>query len=153
MKPIAQRFWSKVTKTEGCWLWIGAKNTRGYGKLSKGRAGEGFIAAHRLSYELAYGPIPLGRNVLHKCDNACCVRPEHLFIGTQADNLADMTIKGHRRYRSHSGEDNGRAKFTLIGVRDVRRRFGEGELRSALAKGYGVNWSTVDRIVKGRLWK
>ena len=153
MKPIEQRFWSKVVKTEGCWLWNGARNTQGYGKLAKGKTTDGTVAAHRLSYELAYGAIPIGRNVLHRCDNPACVRPDHLFLGTQTENLMDMTSKGHRSYRSHKGEDNGRAKLTLVQVKGIRQRFAKGKLRSILAKEYGVDWSTINRIVKGKLWK
>ncbi len=153
MKLIEQRFWAKVLKTEGCWLWQGAKNIQGYGKLGRGKKQEGTIAAHRLSYELTFGPIPEGKYILHKCDNPGCVRPDHLFIGSQTDNLIDMTLKGHRRFRTHSGENNGRAKLTLAQVNKIRGRFAKGELRSSLAKEYEVNWSTINRIVKHIRWQ
>lgn len=153
MKPIEQRFWTKVEKTEGCWLWSGATNKQGYGELGKGRRGDGNIAAHRLSYEIAYGPIPPAMQVLHKCDNPGCVRPDHLFLGTQKVNLEDMTAKDHRSHYSQKGEDNGRAKLTLIQVQEIRQRFANGDLRSLLAKEYRVRWRVIDRIVTGKSWR
>ena len=153
MKPIEQRFWEKVLKTEGCWLWQGATNLQGYGKLSRGRVSEGTLAAHRLSYEIAFGAIPPGQYVLHKCDTPLCVRPDHLFLGSQTDNLLDMTLKGHRSFRPHSGESNGRAKLVETQVSQIRGRFAKDESRAKLAKEYGVDWSTIDRIVKQTSWK
>src|SRR6267378_450691 len=93
-RPEAERFWEKVKETASCWLWTGA-NKPGrwpYGML----AGPGKTAklAHRVSWELHHGAIPTGLNVLHKCDNPSCVRPDHLFLGTLADNTADMIAKG-----------------------------------------------------------
>lgn len=89
------RFWLRVGKTEddSCWLWLGSRKERngGYGQLSfYGR----FAYAHRVSWHLSNGPIPEGAQVLHKCDNPPCVRPDHLFLGTQADNVRDMFRKG-----------------------------------------------------------
>lgn len=153
MKPLEQRFWAKVIKSDNCWLWTGAKNLQGYGKIGKGRAGDGFIATHRLSYQLAYGEIPEGKCVLHRCDNPACVRPDHFFIGTQTDNLEDMTNKGHRRFRAHRGEDNGRAKLTAEQVMRIRQRSLTGETRALLARLFNVSWSTIDRIVKGIRWQ
>ncbi len=102
--PIAERFWAKVNK-EGpivrdgltpCWMWTGTLSRRGYGSLSRGRRDQGHVRATRLSWELHVGPIPDGLFVLHHCDNPPCVRPEHLFLGTQRDNITDMVSKGRR---------------------------------------------------------
>jgi len=88
---LAERLWSKVTKTETCWTWTGARNRKGYGEIgAKGRVQK----AHRIAWELTYGPIPEGLDVLHHCDNPPCCRPDHLFLGTDADNMADMMAKG-----------------------------------------------------------
>src|SRR5262245_50376469 len=93
------RFWAKVNKTDGCWLWTAQVNNKGYGrfyyypKTETHRRSWG-IYAHRLSWMLANGEIPEGMNVLHRCDTPACVNPEHLFLGTQADNMHDCKIKG-----------------------------------------------------------
>lgn len=92
-KTLAERVWSRVTKTEGCWLWTGSKTVHGYGLVSNGHTGwAGY--AHRLIYAWTFGPIPDGMEVCHRCDTPSCVRPEHLFLGTHADNMHDMAAKG-----------------------------------------------------------
>lgn len=90
-----QRFWSKIKKTDGCWEWQGQRNHRGYGEVSVSRK---WVKAHRFSWASVNGPIPAGMFVLHHCDNRACVRPEHLFLGTQKDNMRDAKAKG-RAYR------------------------------------------------------
>jgi hypothetical protein len=86
-----QRFWSKVQKSDGCWEWQGARNWKGYGEHSVNcRA----IKAHRYSWALHHGPIPDKALVCHRCDNPCCVRPDHLFIGNNSDNQRDAVKKG-----------------------------------------------------------
>lgn len=101
-RSIEERFWPKVNKTETCWLWTGATDEKGYGKLNRGeqafgQAGGPIAMAHRVAWELTYGPIPDGLNALHKCDTPPCVRPDHLFLGTLAENNDDMWTKGRAR--------------------------------------------------------
>ncbi len=86
-KPIADRFWPKVQKTDDCWLWNGATNSQGYPQLGAGRRGEGVVYAHRLSYELANGPIPEGLVIDHLCRTPSCVNPAHLEAVGQSTNI------------------------------------------------------------------
>ena len=89
--PFEARFWERVERTETCWPWTAAVNSAGYGMV--GRDG-GLFLAHRIAFELTNGPIPDGLVVCHRCDTPRCCRPDHLFLGTQGDNLADMWAKG-----------------------------------------------------------
>lgn len=101
-------FWAKVEKTEGCWLWTGARFQRGAGPTRVLTYGQFYYGnhlgpAHRFAWEVTHGPIPDGLLVCHHCDVMHCVRPEHLFLGTHADNSHDMVLKG----RSTTGDRNG----------------------------------------------
>ena len=96
IRPVEERFWEKVQKTDGCWLWTGATIAAGYGELAVGQPRKP-LRAHRLSWEMHHGPIPEGLLVLHHCDVRNCVRPEHLFLGTHQDNMADAYAKGRMR--------------------------------------------------------
>ena len=98
---VAERFWSKVRRTDGCWLWTASvSKAGGYGLL---RVNGATRTTHRISWEIAYGPIPVGLSVLHRCDVPACVRPSHLFLGTQQDNLRDMHSKGRGRGPGRAG--------------------------------------------------
>lgn len=77
----------------GCWEWSGLRSARGYGRF-----GHDSRRAHRIAWELTFGPVPDGLLVCHTCDNPPCIRPEHLFLGTDADNARDMVAKGRGRY-------------------------------------------------------
>lgn len=98
-RSLAARFWAKVNKTPTCWLWTANRLPKGYGVINVGgRAGSQQLA-HRVSWELHFGPIPDGLWVLHRCDNPPCVRPDHLFLGTVQDNVDDMVTKGRANFR------------------------------------------------------
>jgi hypothetical protein len=133
----------------GCIEWGGVKNTYGYGTLRKGPKGAGWLLAHRVSYELAYGPIPDGLGVLHRCDNPPCVNVEHLFLGTQADNVADMVAKG----RIQRGTQRRDAKLTEDIVREIRQRYAAGGVtQKSLAGEFGVLQAKISKIVLRRCW-
>lgn len=109
---VEDRFWSKIDKNgpihpilkTPCWLWKGTVAVNGYGDLSvEGKR----IGTHRLSYQIHYGGIESKLHVLHKCDNRICCNPEHLFTGTQADNVKDMGHKGRWRNQHASGSAYG----------------------------------------------
>lgn len=153
MPTLPERFWAKVERSKGCWLWKGAKGARGYGVFWRAPFQ---TSAHRVAWELTYGPIPDGHVVMHLCDNPPCVNPEHLRIGTHLENMADMRAKG-RWYlglpRHVRGERCHKAKLTPAQVLELRRRFKAGERPWTMAKELGMDGSTIDALVKGRSWK
>lgn len=144
---LTERFNAKaVPVTEsGCWLWTGELSCKGYGimKISGKQC-----RAHRVSWGLHRGDIPDGQYVLHRCDTPACVNPDHLFLGTVADNNADMTTKG--RQARQPGEANGRAKLTLAQVSDIVK---DRRLLREIAKDYGVHSTTISMIRLGKRWK
>lgn len=95
-RPLAVRLWEKVDMSGACWMWTGTRTRGGYGHIRDGRK---LRQVHRVVYELACGPIPDGLDIAHRCDNPACVRPEHLFPATHAENMSDMKAKG----RGNSG--------------------------------------------------
>lgn len=142
------RVWSKVAKGENedaCWLWLGRKNTDGYGGLEVHGRG---VMAHRSVWTLVNGPIPDGLCVLHKCDRPQCVNPAHLFLGTKTDNNTDMQMKG----RSARGQKNGMCKLTPLVVSEIRRRRRDGETCVAIANSVGVSNQLVSRIARQEAW-
>lgn len=95
---VAERFWAKVRKSDGCWEWTGALNKTGYGWFNADWDGRGPELAHRVSFRLAHGTD--GYFVCHHCDNRRCVRPEHLYDGTPASNIQDMVARGRHGQKS-----------------------------------------------------
>ncbi|HQR98114.1 MULTISPECIES: HNH endonuclease signature motif containing protein [unclassified Polaromonas] len=142
----AERFSAKycVDEASGCWLWTGAISRRGYGVFQLGVGTQG--KAHRVSWELANGPIPDGLGVLHRCDTPGCVNPSHLFLGTNSDNMADMVQKK----RSLARTKNPNCKLSES---DVALVLSSNEVAPVLARSFGVNPATVRRIRRNENWK
>jgi hypothetical protein len=144
-----QKLLSRSKSTvDGCWLWQGAKIPDGYGQL-QGPQGK-VVLVHRLSWQLFRGPIPEKAQVLHKCDVPSCLNPEHLFLGSQRDNILDMKAKG--RLVTFSGERHGMAKLKWVHIRKIRSQYSLGKTRAQLAQEYAISWSQLNRIVKGTSW-
>jgi hypothetical protein len=139
------KFWSKVNRTDGCWLWTDAPDPGGYGLL---RVGRRKFRAHRVSWMIAYGDIPGGLFVCHHCDVKACVRPDHLFLGTPADNVQDAARKG----RLPLGERNHKSKLTREQVGVIRSRIAAGESMYSLAREYGVSRPSIRAIRLGTSW-
>lgn len=153
IRPIEERLWAKVTKTEMCWLWTGAKTALGYGVIGAGSRGTGVRKAHRVAWESVNGPVPEGLCVLHKCDVPACVNPDHLFVGTLKDNYDDMRSK-HRESNPppQRGSANVNAKLTDELVRAIRLLSASGMMQKDIAKRICVNRNTVSKAISGKSW-
>ena len=147
---LVDKFNSKlpdILPVNECWEWQGRKDKGGYGALGR-------LKAHRISYEI-YHAEPLGDlHCLHKCDNPGCVNPEHLFAGTNLDNIQDKVDKGRCYTGNQSGQHNGNAKLTNDLVKEIRRLYNTGEYTTVnLGKKYGVNRATISYIVNNKTFK
>lgn len=140
------RFWKKVQKGQGCWIWTAYRDRKGYGQL---RVNGICHYAHRFSWELHYGPIPDGLWVLHKCDNPACVNPKHLYLGKSENNIKDMVD----RDRTAKGQKHSQAKLTDKQVAEIRRLYGTGKhTQQTLAFRFGVVRQTISKIVRRNNW-
>lgn len=142
--PIEQRIEAmSLEMPNGCREWIGSLNHAGYGQVSHQGAPK---PAHRVAYELTRGPIPKGLFVCHKCDNPKCIKVDHLFLGTNADNMRDARSKRRMRH----GDQHRDTVFTSGQVADMRRRAAEGESIASIARSFvGAKYITVYHIVTG----
>lgn len=139
--PLADRFWAKVDTSGDCWIWT-ASVRNGYGQFG---TPEGIQPAHRVAWTLANGDIPDGLIVCHRCDNPPCVRPDHLFLGTQLDNVRDMIDKGRAAFR----ERHPNARLTASQAAAIRT---DTRKQKAIADDYGISQTHVSHIKRGLVW-
>ena len=145
---LKERFNRRIKKTKYCWTWTGYVDPKGYGRIHA--KGNPSMLAHRLSWELHFGLIPKGVFVLHRCDNPCCVRPDHLFLGSQNDNVQDMIKKGKQRHVGLKGVKHNMAKLNNTQVLEIRDSNKTGVF---LANKYHVSTSTISDIRNKKIWK
>lgn len=179
-RNATERFWEKVNKgtPEECWNWTAAKRPDGYGNFSISHGI--FVAAHRFAYELAYGPIPEGLLVCHKCNNPSCCNPAHLYAGSQLDNMNDAKRSGRTATddkngsRTHPesyprgdkswphlhpelvlrGSKHKTAKLTEAAVLEIRKLYAIGAASGVeLSQRFGVSRANISLIVNRKAWK
>lgn len=169
-RPLEEKFWARLPEGPGCRLWTGPLNGQGYGRFIYGGRQ---LMAHRVAWELTNGPIPDGQDACHTCDKDYplgdityrrCGEPTHLFLGTQADNIADMCAKGRQAVgdrngtrihpeRRPRGSKHGMAKLTASQVAEIRDRYADrGISQRVLASEYGIHQSHLSAIVRGARW-
>ena len=138
-----ERFWDKVEKTDGCWKWTAASFGRRYGSFwLKGKS----RVAHRISFEMFNGPIPLGKIVCHSCDNPKCVNPAHLWLGTNLENSRDMVQKG--RMQDQKGVKGPNAKLSETQVKCIRHIASLGVHHKYIGMIFGISRGGVSRVVR-----
>lgn len=149
VRSLPERFAEKCGPllNNGCIEWQAGRMPHGYGQIQGGRKGSQKLLAHRVAYELAKGPIPSGLNVLHRCDNPSCVNHEHLFIGTQQDNVTDMVSKGRQSWKD-------RQPWQKLSVNDavkIKRLRRLGYKQQKIADLFGVSRSLISMLLGGKL--
>lgn len=134
----------------GCWNWTGKCSSSGYGTFKRGHK---TYVVHRATWAAFFGAIPKGMIICHRCDNRKCFNPSHLFLGTHADNMADMRAKGRDKSPRAPGASNPGAKLTATQVAEIKLAVAAGENRASIAVRYGVTRDHVGRLINGRYWK
>lgn len=154
---FAHRFWPKVNKTGGCWLWTGATVRNGYGRF---RIYPKTITAHRFAWINTNGPISDNLCVLHRCDIRICVNPKHLYLGTKSDNMRDMFVRGRHPLLVNikRGEESGLSVLTNTAVMEIRSEYknapwgSKGAVAELLARRFGVTKATITNAALGYKW-
>ncbi len=142
------KFWAKVVRgsADECWLWMHCRNAAGYGRVAFSGCTR---LAHRVAYEITFGPVAPRVFVCHRCDQPPCVNPAHLFVGTHEDNMIDMCAKG----RSLHGERQNFARFTSAQVLEIRQRRAMGETLDSIARAFDTCFSNISLICARKRWR
>ncbi len=148
---LEEKLLSKIHKTTYCWIWLGGKTSKGYGRF---KLDGKYLSPHRLMYELYVGPLEKHLDCCHHCDNPSCVNPEHLFKGTRADNMQDCIAKGrlNSKFPVQKGEQIGNSKLKdsdILVIRELSKTM----LRKDIAAFYGVHKSRITRCLNGHSFK
>lgn len=144
---LVKKFWNYVDKTDTCWNWDGRGSIRGYGYICVRLPQH--VSAHRFSWMLHNGAIPKGMVICHKCDRPCCVNPNHLFMGTQSNNVADKVSKG----RGFIQLAYANAHLSADQIKEIRASYKPHKItQQTLAKKYGVTRENIHYILKGKSW-
>lgn len=143
--PLSEKIERNITRIpeSGCWIWMSTIEKSGYGRVCSGKKP---FYAHRVSYEQKHGPIPNGMMALHHCDVKCCVNPDHIFVGTQQDNMTDKV----RKNRQAKGINHGNAKLTEDQVREIKS---SSETSIKLSAKFNYSASMIRAIKNGYIWK
>ncbi|CAB4177895.1 HNH nuclease [uncultured Caudovirales phage] len=144
--PLSDKIERNIVRIpeSGCWIWMSSLNPGGYGKTGLGRGS--CLSAHRVSYENKYGAIPKNKLALHTCDITCCVNPDHIFIGTQKDNMIDKVKKN----RQAKGEKHGQHKLTEMQAIEIKF---SAKSSIELSKEFDCSITAIRQIKSGLNWK
>lgn len=152
--PFWERVDAQIEIRGECHIFTGSKDECGYGRLADSRYGPSkkkLIRLHRAMWEKTHGFIPLDREVCHRCDTPACINPNHLFLGTHGENIADMDRKGRRR--TLYGSERSTAKLCEADIPAIRARLANGEGCASISRSYDVSEGLIRHIKNGRNWR
>ena len=151
--PVKDRFWEKVDKKgpDDCWEWIGARSSKGYGTL--GGPNGTTLSSHRVAYELTFGPIPLGKQILHECDNPPCCNPSHLFLGTNRENRLDCVRKGRANSCNDHTKGSHHGFLSAEQIPELRALHASGVSLVEIGKRFGVHSTTIWGALHGKTFR
>lgn len=148
-KTPIERFFEKVEKTSSCWLWKAHKNQKGYGMFHYKKD----MSAHKFSYLLHKGDVPKTMFVCHKCDTPSCVNPEHLWLGTNKENVQDSKDKGRNIRPTARGSLNHNSKLDETSVREIKNLLKEGMNKKEISRRFKISYPTILNIWNNKIWK
>ncbi len=158
-QSVIDRFWSKVAITandEKCWEWQASKRGNGYGRftITKSTMNKSSYISSRVAYYIKNNVDPIGKVIMHSCDNPSCVNPKHLSIGTYKENSIDREKKNRSGSSFKKGENNIKSKLNENEVREIRERYSNGNItQKELGKEYGTNGHYINSIINKKRWK